>query len=313
VIRPAKGTEAPDLEAGLAAVARVVAGRTGRDRALAPFSAYKVGGSADLFVEPESPEDVGVVLRTAHEVGVPVFVLGGGTNVLIRDGGFRGVVIRMGKPFREVAIEGMRLVAGAIAPMSKVALAAERAGLEGIEFGFDIPGTVGGALRMNAGAHGGQIADVLEEARGFDEEGRFHTIPAREVRFAYRTAIYPVPLIFTEAVFTLHPGDPRELEARRKRNHEYRLRTQPKGHSVGSVFINPEGDHAGRLIEAAGLKGHRIGGAVVSEKHANWILNEGEATAGDIESLIRLVQKTVKEQFGVELQTEVRIVGEPAP
>lgn len=310
MIRPAR--EASDRQAGLDVVARAVSGRAGRDRALAPFSAYKVGGAADLFVEPDSAENVGVILKTAREAGVPVFVLGGGTNVLIRDGGFRGVVMRMGKPFREVAIDGMRLVGGAIAPMSKVALAAERAGLEGIEFGFDIPGTVGGALRMNAGAHGGQIADVLEEARGFDEEGRYHRIPAREVRFAYRTAIYPVPLIFTEGVFALHPGDPGELEARRKRNHEYRLRTQPKGHSVGSVFINPEGDHAGRLIEATGLKGHRIGGAVVSEKHANWILNEGDATAGDIEALIRLAQERVKEQFGIELQTEVRIVGEPA-
>jgi UDP-N-acetylmuramate dehydrogenase len=219
----------------------------------------------------------------------------------------------MGKNFRNVEVEGNNVMAGAIAPMSKVARAAEEAALEGLEFGFDIPGTVGGALRMNAGAHGGEVRNVLAEARGFDHEGTFWTVPVSDIRFAYRVAVYPTELIFTEGVFKLTPGDREVLAERRKKNHEYRLRTQPKGNTVGSVFKNPEGDHAGRLVEAAGFKGFRFGGAVVSEKHANWILNDRQGTAHDIECLIRTIQEKVHEQFGVELEPEVRIVGEALP
>lgn len=288
-------------------------GRIQRDHPLAPYSAYKVGGKAEAFFEPQTEDEVGSLLRLTAEAGIPVFTLGGGTNLLIRDGGVSGVVMRMGKPFREVRVEDRMLIAGAVSPMTKVALAAEKAGLAGLEFGFDIPGTVGGALRMNAGAHGGEIKDVLVEARGFDPRGNPLTVRAAEIRFAYRTAVYPSEIILIEGRFRLTPGDPEELAAKRKKNHEFRLRTQPKGHSVGSVFVNPEGDYAGRLVESAGLKGHRIGGAVVSEKHANWILNEKNATASDIENLIRTVQARVREKFGVELRTEVRIVGEPEP
>lgn len=295
----------------LAAVEAAAPERTQRDRSLAPFSAYKVGGAADLFAEPQSEDEVGAILRAAHEHRLPVFVLGGGTNLLIRDGGVRGVTLRLGRAFRAVEVRGQQVEGGAIAPMSKVAMAAERAGLAGLEFGFDIPGTVGGALRMNAGAHGSEVSRVLHEARGFDAQGRYHRVPADQVRFAYRTAIYPVELYFTAGVFSLQPGDPESLARTRKKNHEFRLRTQPKGHTVGSVFINPPHDHAGRLIEAAGLKGRRFGGAMVSEKHANWILNTGDATAADIEGLIRTVQREVRDQFGVELDTEVRMVGEP--
>jgi UDP-N-acetylmuramate dehydrogenase len=167
---------------------------------------------------------------------------------------------------------------------------------------------------MNAGAHGGEVKDVLSQARGFDALGTYHCIDADRVRFAYRTAIYPVELVvFVEAVFRLAAGDRDELVARRQENHAYRQRTQPKGHSVGSIFMNPPGDHAGRLVEAAGMKGFRVGGAVISEKHANWILNEGGATARDIETLIRTAQARVREQFAVELHTELRIVGEAEP
>ena len=292
---------------------QLVSGRTERNLPLAPFSAFKVGGRADLYLEPESPDEVRGVLRTAHEEGVPVFVLGGGTNLLIRDGGIRGVVIRLGKVFRRIRIEGHRLLGGGMASMTKVALAAEEVGLGGLEFGYDIPGTVGGALRMNAGAHGSDVSRVLAEASGFDEGGGFHRVPASQVRFGYRTAIYPCPLLFTEGIFALHPEDREALAARRKENHAHRLRTQPKGKTVGSIFKNPEGDHAGRLVDAAGLKGKRVGGARVSEKHGNWILNEEGASARDIESLIRTIQEAVRERFEVDLEPEVRIVGEPVP
>jgi len=281
-----------------------------RDVPLSPFSAFKVGGPADLFAEPETSEQVGSLLRLAHGEEIPVFALGGGTNLLVRDGGFRGIVIRLGKAFRYVRVEGETLTAGAIAPMSRVALAAEEAGLGGIEFGYDIPGTLGGALRMNAGAHGSEMSRVLSEARGFDPEGTFHRVPAAKIRFAYRTAIYPFPLLFTEGVLALHPEDREELARRRQENHAYRLKTQPKGNTVGSIFKNPPGDYAGRLVEAVGLKGHAIGGARVSDRHGNWILNEKQAKAADIEALILTIQKQVQERFGILLEPEVRIVGE---
>ena len=297
----------------LAVVEAAVPGRTVRNRSLASLSAYKVGGAAELFVEPQSPEEVGVVLRVAHDEQLPVFALGGGTNLLVRDGGVRGVVLRMGRAFRHVRVEGEDIVAGGIAPMAKAATAAEEASLEGLEFGFDIPGTVGGALRMNAGAHGSEIQDILKEARGYELTGAFRSVAASEIQFAYRTAVYPAELIFTEAVFGLRPGDRETLARRRKENHEYRLRNQPKGHTVGSVFVNPEGDYAGRLVEAAGFKGYRMGGAVVSEKHANWILADNDATAGEIEGLIRAIQEGVRQKFAVDLKTEIRIIGELEP
>ena len=296
----------------LLSIERALPGRAERDVPMASFTAYKVGGSADLFVEPDSPAELATLLELCHREGIPFLVLGAGTNMLVRDGGIRGVVMRLGREFRSVRIEGHHLIAGATAPMSKVALAAEKAGLEGMVFGYDIPGTVGGIMRMNAGAHGQETKDVLFEARGFDDRGQFHAVPVAQVRFAYRIAIYPIDLVFTEGVFALTPGNAEDLARRRQENHAYRLSTQPKGHPVGSVFVNPPGDHAGRLVEAAGLKGFRIGKAVVSTKHGNWIVNEGGQSASDIEELIRTIQARVRERFGVELKTEVRIVGEPA-
>lgn len=281
-------------------------------RSLAPFTAYKVGGPADVYAEPDTEADLAAVLRAAAAEDLPVFSLGGGTNLLVRDGGIRGVVVRLGKGFRTVAVEGTRLRVGASATLMRAAAVAEKAGLTGLEFGYDIPGMLGGALRMNAGCHGREIKDVLESARGFTLDGTLSVVPAADIRFAYRSATYPVELLLTAATFRLEAGDPDEVAARRKRYHEHRLRTQPKGRSVGSVFKNPPGDFAGRLIETAGMKGRRVGGAVVSEKHANFILNEGEATAADLEALIDLVRDTVRSRHGVELELEARIVGDPA-
>jgi UDP-N-acetylmuramate dehydrogenase len=197
--------------------------------------------------------------------------------------------------------------------MSRVAMAAERASLGGLAFGFDIPGTVGGALAMNAGAHGGEIRDVLDRVRGIDPAGRPVDLAAAEIRFGYRTAVYPARLVFTEATFTLVPGDREALAAARRENHAFRLRTQPKGRTVGSVFKNPPGDHAGRLIDAAGLKGYRRGGARVSETHANWIVGDREATPRDIEDLVGAIRERVRERFGVDLEPELRIVGDERP
>jgi UDP-N-acetylmuramate dehydrogenase len=264
-------------------------------------------------IDPYSAaEELVALLEIVHREQVPLAVLGAGSNLLVRDGGVRGVVLRLGRDFRRVSVSGLELTAGAMTQMSKVALAAEQAGLDGLVFGYDIPGTVGGILRMNAGAHGQETKDVLAEARGYDLQGKYHRVPRSEIRFGYRSATYPVDLVFTEGVFDLKPGDAASLASQREENHAYRLRTQPKGHSVGSVFVNPPGDHAGRLVEAAEMKGFRMGRAVVSDKHANWILNEGGATAADIEGLIRAIQARVRERFGVELKAEVRIIGESA-
>ena len=303
-------TQAPEAYAAFAALAPR---RIRRDVPLAPLSAYKVGGSADLFAEPETGEELAAMLRSAHELELPLYVLGAGTNLLIRDGGVRGVVLRLGKAFKSAVAEGDRVRAGAMSPMGKAALAAERAGLAGLEFGFDIPGTVGGALRMNAGAHGSEVSRVLHAATGFTLAGEQKTILATEVTWSYRTAIYPEPLVFVEGVFQLAPGDSAALAAIRRENHAYRKATQPKGNSVGSVFINPEGDFAGRLIEAVGMKGYRLGGAAVSDKHANWILNEGGASAAEIEAIIREAQSRVKDKFGVSLHPEVHMIGDPKP
>jgi UDP-N-acetylmuramate dehydrogenase len=300
-----------EREEALVAVEGAAPGRCRRDVPLGRFTTYKTGGPAELLAEPETEAELAALLAAAHEAGLPVFVVGAGSNLLVREGGLRGLVIRLGTGFGRVTVEGRTLVAGAMAPMSRVAVAAERASLAGLEFGFDIPGTVGGALAMNAGAHGGEIRDVLVRVRGVDPTGSSVVVASSEIRFGYRTAVYPAPLVFTEGTFALAAGDRGRLEAIREQNHAFRLRTQPKGRTVGSVFRNPPGDHAGRLIEAAGLKGARIGGAVVSEKHANWIVGERRVTAGDVEGLVRLVQSRVRERFGVDLETELRIVGDP--
>ncbi len=302
-------TTAPGVAAALEAAAP---GAVRRKVSLAPFCSYKTGGAADWLVEPSTEAQVAAVLAAVRELELPLFVLGGGTNLLVRDGGVRGVTLRLGRTFRTAEVRGTELHAGAVAPMSLAGAAAERAGLTGFEFAFDIPGTVGGALRMNAGAHGGEIRDVLARVEGCDLAGKPVRVEASEIRFSYRRAVYPADMVFLRGVFALAPGDPAEVAGRRRRYHEYRLATQPKGLSVGSTFINPEGDKAGRLIEAAGLKGFRVGDAVVSIKHANWILNEGKASAAEIEAVIDAVRERVRERFGVDLEPEVRIVGEPA-
>ena len=281
-----------------------------RNASLAPYVSYRVGGPADILAEPQNRDQLARVLRAAHQDGRPLVFLGAGTNMLVRDGGIRGVVVRLGREFRRVEVEGARIRAGAAATMTVTATQAERAGLSGLEFGFDIPGSVGGAAAMNAGAHGAEVRDILAWVEGFTLEGDPVRVDREEITFTYRKAIYPLEIVVTQVVFKLTEGNPSDLRAKREAYRERRLATQPKGKSVGSVFMNPPGDHAGRLIEAAGLKGHRIGGAQVSEKHANFILNDHDASARDIEALIREIQQRVLDRFGVHLHTEVKILGE---
>lgn len=272
---------------------------------------FRVGGPADLMYFPESEAQVCAALSEARGRGIPVLVMGNGSNMIVRDGGVRGLVIVLGERFAEVRTEGTVLTAQAGASLAKVASAAQAAGLSGLEFASGIPGSLGGGCAMNAGAYGGQLSDVLLDARAL-LDGEVRTLTREELEMGYRTTL---PLreggIVLSARFGLNPGDGAAILATMRDLNSRRREKQPLNFpSAGSVFKRPEGHFAGALIEQAGLKGATVGGAQVSEKHAGFIVNIGEATAGDILALIEQVQCRVFEQHGVRLETEVRIIGE---
>jgi len=284
-----------------------------RDEPLGPFTWLRVGGPAELLFLPADEEDLASLIRRLPPE-VPVTVLGAGSNVIVRDGGIRGLVVRLvGRAFGEVAAEPGegRIIAGAAALDANLARAAGKAGVAGLEFFAGIPGTVGGALAMNAGAWDGETWRHVIEVDVIDRRGIRHTRPASDYAVSYRQVKRPADewFIATRMEFERRPG---VNDAAIKELLERRKQTQPIGEwSCGSVFTNPPGRHAGRLIEESGLKGFRIGDASVSEKHANFIINHGAARAADIEALILHVQRTVAERSAVELKTEVRIVGDP--
>ena len=273
-------------------------------------TSWRVGGPADLFFVPSSIEELAQFLREL-DAETAIFWHGVGSNLLVRDGGIRGVVISATKILRTLErIEPFLVTAGSGLPCTQLARQCLRWGIGPSEFFAGIPGTVGGALAMNAGAHGGETWERVESVRTIDRDGEIHQRAPAEYSVGYRSVTGPSNEWFIEANFRFdpHAGASKEtLDALLER----RKTTQPLGlPSCGSVFRNPPGDHAARLIEAAGLKGHRIGGAEVSTKHANFIINSDDATATDIEELIEHVRHTVIEQHGIELRHEVRIVGE---
>lgn len=273
-------------------------------------TSWRVGGPADSFFVPASLEDLATFLRELHQ-DIPVFWLGVGSNLLVRDGGIRGVVISPARVLRDLEKVDHYLVrAGSGVPCTQLARQCIRWGLGPSEFFAGIPGSVGGALTMNAGAHGGETWDRVASVRTIDRSGEIHERAPAEYTVGYRSVTGPTGEWFVEATFRFEPG---VTPSRDTLNEmlERRKRTQPLGlPSCGSVFRNPPGDFAARLIESAGLKGYSIGGARVSEKHANFIVNTGDATATDIEELIGHVRRTVIDAHGVELRHEVRIVGE---
>jgi UDP-N-acetylmuramate dehydrogenase len=281
-----------------------------RDEPMSRHTSWRAGGPAELFFTPSSIEDLQVFLREL-DAEVPIFWLGVGSNLLVRDGGIRGVVISATGILKNLErIETYLVRAGSGVPCTQLARQCIRWGLGPSEFFAGIPGTVGGALTMNAGAHGGETWERVESVRTIDRAGEIHQRSPAEYSVGYRSVTGPTNEWFLEATFRFEPGVTASMEAM-KDMLERRKATQPLGlPSCGSVFRNPPGDHAARLIEAAGLKGYRIGGAEVSPKHANFIINTGDATATDIEELIEHVRQTVIEQHGVELRHEVRIVGE---
>lgn len=287
-------------------------GELRRDEPMSRHTSWRAGGAADLFFIPSSVEDLQAFLREL-DAGTPIFWLGVGSNLLVRDGGIRGVVISATGILKNLErIETYLVRAGSGVPCTQLARQCIRWGLGPSEFFAGIPGTVGGALTMNAGAHGGETWERVESVRTIDRAGEIHQRSPAEYSVGYRSVTGPTNEWFLEATFRFEPGVTASMEAM-KEMLERRKATQPLGlPSCGSVFRNPPGDHAARLIEAAGLKGYRIGGAEVSPKHANFIINTGDATATDIEELIEHVRQTVFEQHGVELRHEVRIVGEVA-
>jgi UDP-N-acetylmuramate dehydrogenase len=294
------------------AAVKQVADRAGlrSNESMSRHTSWRVGGDADNFFVPDSLADLSQFLRELNRE-TPIFWHGVGSNLLVRDGGIRGVVISASRILRSLErVEPHLVVAGSGVPCTQLARECVRWGIGPSEFFAGIPGTVGGALAMNAGAHGGETWERVESVRTIDRLGEIHERAPAEYSVAYRSVTGPSNEWFIEANFRFDPlvaASKDSLDALLQRRKD----TQPLGlPSCGSVFRNPPGDHAARLIEAAGLKGYRIGGAEVSTKHANFIINSDNATATDVEELIEHVRRTVIEQHGVELQHEVRIVGE---
>ncbi len=287
-----------------------VQGEIRYDEAMSRHTSWRVGGAADVFFVPASIEDLAEFLA-ALEKDTQIFWHGVGSNLLVRDGGIPGVVVSATKMLRQLERVDHYLVrAGAGVPCTQLARQCIRWQLGPSEFFAGIPGTVGGALAMNAGAQGGETWERVESVRSMDRNGEVHERAPGEYTVAYRSVTGPANEWFLEATFRFDPDVVPSMDVL-KTMLERRKTTQPLGlPSCGSVFRNPPGDHAARLIEAAGLKGHRIGGAEVSEKHANFIINREDASATDIEELIEHVRQTVLEQHGVSLKHEVRIVGE---
>ena len=285
----------------------------GRIKANAPLSDitwFRVGGPAQVLFTPRDEADLAYFLSELS-AAVPVTIIGLGSNLLIRDGGIPGVVIRLGRGFGQIEVEdGFRLRAGSAVPDVKVARAAADAGIAGLSFYRGIPGSVGGALRMNGGAHGRETKDVLAQVRAVDRSGGVHVLSNADMNFAYRHSGVPDDFIFTEALFQGEAGERAQIQAEMNEVAEYREQAQPiKSRTGGSTFKNPPGHSAWELIDAAGCRGLQIGGARVSDKHCNFLINEGGATGADIETLGETVRARVKKSSGIELEWEIRRLG----
>jgi UDP-N-acetylmuramate dehydrogenase len=302
----------PDLVPSLAASLPELRGRLAANQRLADITWFRVGGPAQVLFTPADAADLAYFL--AHiPPDLAVTVIGLGSNLLVRDGGIPGVVVRLGRGFAQVAAEpGHRLRAGAAVPDARLARAAADAGIAGLAFYRGIPGAIGGALRMNAGAHGRETRDVLIEARAVDRQGTIHALPLEAMQLTYRHCGVPGDWIFTEALFQGSPGDPAEIHKQMQEVAEYREANQPiKERTGGSTFKNPAGSSAWKVIDAAGCRGLRIGGAKVSEMHCNFLINDSNASAEDIERLGETVRARVKASSGVTLSWEIIRLGLP--
>ena len=273
---------------------------------------FRIGGPADIFAVPDTIEKAAKIIGICREQKVPFYVIGNGSNLLVSDQGYRGVVVQVYKNLSAIEIKGDIITAQAGAMLSVIAKKAMAASLTGFEFASGIPGTVGGAAVMNAGAYGGEMKQVLTEVTVLTREGELRRIPSEELKLGYRYSVIPEKgWIVLEAKLKLHRGDYEMIKARMDELKEKRVEKQPlELPSAGSTFKRPEGYFAGKLIMDAGLRGFSVGGAQVSEKHCGFVVNTGEATAKDVRDLIREVSRQVKTKFGVELEPEVKMLGE---
>jgi UDP-N-acetylmuramate dehydrogenase len=289
-----------------------VRGRLEPNFQLAELTWFRVGGPAEVLFTPADEADLAEFLKNTPR-DIPVYVIGVGSNLLVRDGGVPGVVIRLGKGFADVTVEeGSRVRAGTAALDVRVARVAAEAGISSLTFLRGIPGTIGGALRMNAGAYGGETKDILVEARAVDRDGNIKTMSVAEMDYRYRHCGAPEDLIFTQALFQGAAGDKTEIIAAMEKITQSREATQPvKSRTGGSTFKNPAGHKSWQLIDKAGMRGYAIGPAHVSELHCNFLINEGGATASQIEELGETVRKRVKQDSGVELEWEIKRIGIP--
>jgi UDP-N-acetylmuramate dehydrogenase len=286
-------------------------GRLLANQSLAELTWFRVGGPAQALFMPEDEDDLGGFLANLPDE-IAVTVIGLGSNLIVRDGGVPGVVVRLGRGFGEVAVDGVDVRVGAAVPDVKVARAAQEAGIAGLSFLRGIPGAIGGALRMNGGAYGCETKDALIEARGVDRAGRVDVLANADLGFTYRHCSAPADYIFTQATFRGERGDPAVIAAEMEKITESREATQPiKSRTGGSTFKNPPGAKAWQLIDAAGCRGLRIGDAQVSEMHCNFLINLGSATAADIETLGETIRGRVNENSGVELEWEIKRIGLP--
>src|SRR5271155_3243514 len=278
---------------------------------LAELTSFRIGGPADLFVAVEDESELMHAKAAAYRASVPCFCLGAGTNLLVSDRGMRGLVVRLGDGFGKIKIDGTRVVAGAGAAFGTLVQTVVDLGLEGLEFGEGIPGTVGGGLVMNAGAFGGEMARVVTCVHGVTGAGQVRALDRDTVGFAYRRTNLPPGFVITRVDFELGEGDRDAMQSKVAELRAKRNARQPGGiPNAGSIFKNPPGNFAGHLLESAGLKGTRLGGAAFSDRHANFIVNLGGAQAAEVRALIEMARNKVKEQSGVWLEPEVRLVGD---
>ena len=283
-----------------------------KDEPMKSHTTFRVGGPADYFLVPETGEEVGEIIKICRKTDTPYFILGNGSNLLVGDGGYRGTVIQVYRNMSAVTVEGTTITAQAGALLSTVAAAAKNASLTGFEFAGGIPGTVGGAAVMNAGAYGGEMKDVLVEVTVMDAEGKIFAIPAEKLELGYRTSVIKkAGYIVLEAKIRLKEGDQEAIRERMKELTIQRTTKQPLEYpSAGSTFKRPEGYFAGKLVMDSGLRGYQVGGARVSEKHCGFVINAGDATAKDVRTLMDNVRDIVYEKYGVTLEPEVKFLGE---
>jgi UDP-N-acetylmuramate dehydrogenase len=302
-----------DLALARSVLRETLGDRVRTDVPMAPLTTFRVGGPAALYLEPDDVADLGAAADAISRAGIPFVVIGKGSNVLVDDAGFPGLVLRLGRGFRWSAREGTRLVAGGSMPLPALAGVALRHGLDGLAFGVAIPASLGGAVRMNAGAHGGQMSDVVTSVEVFALGGRaVRTVEAADAGFTYRRSGLGADDVVIGATLALRTGDAGAIREEMDAARAWRRETQPVAEpNCGSVFTNPPGEHAAALIEAAGLKGATVGGAHVSEKHANFIVADPGTRAADVRALIARIRERVAADSGVELEPEVRAIGGP--